>query len=56
MIPISEALDIIKSQVQTLLTEKVDLAEVGGRVLAQEIFADTDRRLIVRQGTICRKV
>ena len=42
MIPIFKALDIIKSQVQILSTEEVDLTEVCGRVLAQEIFADTD--------------
>jgi molybdopterin molybdotransferase len=42
MIFVSEALEIIKNQASALATEKIDLAESIGRVLAEEIFADMD--------------
>ncbi len=42
MISISEALQIIKRHIGKCSTEKVDLAESCGRVLAEEIYADTD--------------
>ena len=42
MISISEALKIIERQVRKLPTETVDLAEVRGRILVEEIFADMD--------------
>jgi molybdopterin molybdotransferase len=42
MILISEALEIIEKQTSKLSTEKVDLTESIGRVLAEEIRADTD--------------
>ena len=42
MMSISEALKIIERQVRKLPTETVDLAEVRGRILVEEIFADMD--------------
>jgi len=42
MISISEALAIIKRETFRLETEKIDLSESVGRVLAEEIRADTD--------------
>ena len=42
MIPISEALKIIKNQVGKLSAEKVAIAQSCGRVLAEEICADMD--------------
>jgi molybdopterin molybdotransferase len=42
MILISEALETIKKHVVTLSTEKIDLAESIGRVLAENTFADMD--------------
>lgn len=42
MIPISEALEIIKNHVGKLATEKVEIAQCCGRVLAEEIRADMD--------------
>jgi len=42
MIPISAALKIIKNQVGKLSTEKVEIAQSCGRVLAEEIRADMD--------------
>jgi molybdenum cofactor synthesis domain-containing protein len=42
MIPISEALAIIKRETFRLAAETVDLRESVGRVLAEEISADTD--------------
>ncbi|HEY0050952.1 MAG TPA: hypothetical protein VGB68_16785, partial [Pyrinomonadaceae bacterium] len=42
MIPISEALEIIKREAFALEAEAVDLEKSVGRVLAEEIRADTD--------------
>ncbi len=42
MIPISEAISIIKREVYPLEAESVDLSIVCGRVLAEDIFADSD--------------
>jgi len=42
MISISEALETIEKHVVTLSTEKIDLAESVGRVLAEDIFSDSD--------------
>lgn len=42
MIPISEAISIIKRETLTLETENVDLSKVSGRFLAEDIFADSD--------------
>jgi molybdopterin molybdotransferase len=42
MIPISEAIEIIKRETFSLETETIDLENSIGRVLAEEIFADMD--------------
>jgi molybdopterin molybdotransferase len=42
MIPISEAIDIIKAKTGSLGSEKIALGESVGRILAQDIVADTD--------------
>jgi molybdenum cofactor synthesis domain-containing protein len=42
MIPISEALEIIKRETSALKAETVDLEKSVGRVLAEEVRADTD--------------
>jgi len=42
MIPIAEAIDIIKRETPLLGTEKVALGDAVGRVLAEDIVADTD--------------
>src|SRR5688500_10907163 len=42
MIPVSEALRIIKREVFLLSIEEVDLAESIGRILAEDVFADMD--------------
>ena len=42
MIPISEAISIIIRETSLLEAETVDLSVAGGRVLAEEIFADSD--------------
>lgn len=42
MIPISEAIEIIKRETFSLQTENVTLSKVCGRVLAEDVFADTD--------------
>ncbi len=42
MIPISEAISIIKREVHALEAENVDLSNVCGRILAENIFADSD--------------
>lgn len=42
MIPISEAVKIVKDQVFSLEAQSVDLSEAVSRVLAEEIFADMD--------------
>ena len=42
MIPISEAFDIITRETPRLSAENVDVAEVVGRVLAEDIIADMD--------------
>jgi molybdopterin molybdotransferase len=42
MIAISEALRIIKTQIETLSTESVELNESVRRVLAENVFADMD--------------
>jgi molybdopterin molybdotransferase len=42
MIPISEAISIINREVFSLEAETVDLQNVCGRVLAEDIFADSD--------------
>ncbi len=42
MIPISEALKIIKSETSSLLTETIDLSNSIGRILAQSVKADMD--------------
>ncbi|MDQ6787843.1 MAG: molybdopterin molybdotransferase MoeA [Acidobacteriota bacterium] len=42
MISISEALKIIKREAVSLDTETIDLTDTVGRILAQDIFADTD--------------
>ena len=42
MIPVSEAIKIIKRETFSLRTETIDLSESVGRVLAGEIFADMD--------------
>ncbi len=42
MIPISKALKIIAEQIVQLSSEKVSLDSVCGRVLAEDIFADSD--------------
>jgi molybdopterin molybdotransferase len=42
MIPISEALKIINRETGTLGVERIDLADAIGRVLAEDVIADTD--------------
>ena len=42
MISVAEAIQIVRQQTKTLGTEKVDLPNALGRVLAQEIVADSD--------------
>lgn len=42
MIPISEALAIIKRETETLGVERIDLAYAIGRILAEDIIADSD--------------
>lgn len=42
MIPVSEAIDIIKAKTGALGSETADLAGSVGRVLAEDIIADTD--------------
>lgn len=42
MIPISEAISIITSKSTVLGTERIDLADAVGRVLAENIVADSD--------------
>ena len=42
MIPVSEAIQIIKSETRALEAETIDLRDSVGRVLAKEIFADMD--------------
>jgi molybdopterin molybdotransferase len=42
MIPVSEAIRIIEEQSESLPTERVELASVLGRILAEEIIADSD--------------
>ncbi len=42
MIPVSEALDIIRRETATLPSERVALADVTGRVLAGDVCADMD--------------
>ncbi len=42
MIPISEAISIIKQEVHALEAENVGLSNICGRILAENIFADSD--------------
>jgi molybdopterin molybdotransferase len=42
MIPVEEAIKIIKEQTRVLPPERVALADVLGRVLAEEVLADSD--------------
>src|SRR5918997_1526292 len=42
MIPVSEAIGIVVGQAATLGVERVPLDEAAGRVLAEDVFADTD--------------
>src|SRR6185503_9085319 len=42
MISVAEAIQIVRQQTQPLGTEKVDLPNALGRVLAQEVVADSD--------------
>ncbi|HEX7314991.1 MAG TPA: gephyrin-like molybdotransferase Glp [Pyrinomonadaceae bacterium] len=42
MIPVTEALSIIVGKTETLALERVRLGEALGRVLAEDVFADTD--------------
>jgi molybdenum cofactor synthesis domain-containing protein len=42
MIPVSEAIEIIKRETAPLKFEKISLADATGRVLAEDIISDTD--------------
>src|SRR5687767_7410116 len=42
MIPISKAIDIVKRETRSLGAETVRLSDVVGRILAEDILADTD--------------
>ena len=42
MISVAEAIQIVRQQTQALSTERVELAETLGRVLAEDVVADTD--------------
>src|SRR5881392_827702 len=42
MIPISQAIEIVLAQVNPLPAESITLAESVGRILAEDVIADTD--------------
>src|SRR5881394_2870510 len=42
MIPVSEAIQIVESNTKPLAAEPVELIQVRGRILAEDIVADTD--------------
>jgi len=42
MIPVSEAIEIVKNETRALSVEKVELQDALGRILAEEVFADCD--------------
>jgi len=42
MISVAEAIQIVRQQIQSLSTERVELERVLGRVLAEDVVADTD--------------
>src|SRR2546429_9496271 len=42
MIPVSEAIAIVREKTVPLEVERVALAEAAGRVLAEDVFADCD--------------
>src|SRR5256714_10672401 len=42
MIPVSEAIAIVREKAGPLEVERVALAEAAGRVLAEDVFADCD--------------
>src|SRR5688572_9457776 len=42
MIPVSEAIDLVKAQVKLLAAESVPLTESVGRILARDVTADSD--------------
>jgi len=42
MISVAEAIQIVRQQTRTLRTERVELAQALGRVLAEDVIADTD--------------
>jgi molybdenum cofactor synthesis domain-containing protein len=42
MIPVAEAIQIVKSQTRALDSERVELSQALGRYLAEDIIADTD--------------
>src|SRR5437764_12017812 len=42
MIPVAEAIDIVLAQTSALPVESVAISESSGRILAEDIIADTD--------------
>src|SRR5687767_15622625 len=42
MIPVSEAIDLVKARITPLPAESVPLEESVGRILAQDVIADSD--------------
>src|SRR5438094_668116 len=42
MIPVAEAIDIVLAQTSALPVESVAISESAGRILAEDIIADTD--------------
>lgn len=42
MIPVNEALEIIRAEIKAFDSERIELSEVLGRVLRQDVFADCD--------------
>lgn len=42
MISVAEAIQVVRQQTQALSTERVELAQTLGRVLAEDVVADTD--------------
>src|SRR5947208_5363618 len=42
MIPVSEAIGIVREKTAPLEVERVEIADAVGRVLAEDVFADTD--------------
>ncbi|MFM8440493.1 MAG: molybdopterin molybdenumtransferase MoeA, partial [Acidobacteriota bacterium] len=42
MIPVPEAIDIVKKEVGAPVAERVPISEAAGRILSEDILADSD--------------